>query len=68
MQDIHTEDRRTLHEGDRAYNYYDRKPGRIEALELDGWFTFRHDDGTSALLDGSRICSLDYARARGWVA
>lgn len=30
------------------------------------WFTFRHTDGSSALLDGSRICSLAYAERKGW--
>lgn len=31
------------------------------------WFTFRHTDGSSALLDGSRICTLQRAKARGWL-
>lgn len=30
------------------------------------WFRFRHDDGTSCHLDGSRICSLAFARRKGW--
>jgi hypothetical protein len=65
---IVTEDGRTLTPGDRAYNYYDRKWGYIhpDEIEPDGWFYFVHDDGTSALLNGERICSADYATARGW--
>lgn len=31
------------------------------------WFTFRHDDGSSCSLDGSRICSEAMARRRGWL-
>ena len=67
---VRTEDGAELREGDAAYNYYDRKPGRIGRLELgpDAWFTFRHEDGTSAYLDGSRICTVAYARSRGWLA
>ena len=69
--------------GTRVYNFYDRKPGTIERVatrpeaptmpvhKLDGgaawWVNVRHDDGTSALLDQSRMCGIDYARARGWI-
>ena len=31
------------------------------------WFNFKHDDNTSCSLDGSRICSLEYARRKGWM-
>lgn len=31
------------------------------------WFTFRHDDGSSCSLDGSRICSEATARRKGWL-
>ena len=71
-------------EGVRVFNYYDRKPGRIERTATypqaptmpvhgkDGgaawWVTVRHDDGSSALLDQSRLCSIEYARSRGWFA
>jgi hypothetical protein len=62
---IRTEDGVTLHPGDRAFNYYDQKPGTIsEAPDSSGWFTFTHDDGTSALLNGERICSEGFARRR----
>lgn len=81
-----TQDGVTLEQGDRAYNYYDMKPGFIERFlgypqpdtmkgqnsstpidEWDNyWFIFRHDDGTSADLDGSRICSTAFASRKGW--
>ena len=57
-------------EGDRAYNYYSMKPGRIGATTntfRDGvWFDFHHDDGTMVLLNGQRICSFEHARRMGW--
>lgn len=69
--------------GVRVFNYYDCKAGHIERTAVrpdaptmpvhdkDGgvawWVTVRHDDGSSALLDQSRMCTIDYARARGWV-
>lgn len=31
------------------------------------WFEFNHDDGTTCSLDGSRICSLEYATRKGWI-
>ncbi len=63
-----TEDGVKLVEGDRAYNYYDMKPGLIgkESSGFDGWFDFHHDDGTRALLNGQRICSTGFAKARGF--
>jgi len=84
---ITTEDKVRLVEGDRAYNYYDMRPGVIGKIndwaqpniskgqnsstpveEWDNyWFDFQHDDGTRALLDGSRICSIGYATRKGWV-
>lgn len=69
--------------GSRVFNYYDHKAGHIERVatypsaptmpvhQRDGgaafWVTVRHDDGTSALLDQSRLCSINHARARGWL-
>jgi hypothetical protein len=50
-------DGRELKEGDRAFNYYDCKWGVIGELSrsTDGWFDFKHDDGTRAFLNGERI-------------
>ena len=65
---IRTEDGAALHVGDRAYNYYDRCAGTIGAVDSAGWFDFPQDDGRTAYLDGSRICTIGFAIARGWVA
>lgn len=70
-------------EGTRVFNFYDHKVGTIERVatrpsaptmpvhQRDGgaawWVYVRHDDGTGALLDQSRMCSLNYARACGWI-
>src|SRR4029453_15254381 len=53
----------TFQPGDRMFNYYDRKPGTVGADgSRDGWFTFEHEDGTSALLNGERVGSIAHAR------
>jgi hypothetical protein len=64
---IRTEDGVEVAMGDRVYNYYDRKPGVITSHAHDGWFDVKHDDGTFALLDGSRICSIAFAERKGWL-
>lgn len=76
MNFVISEDNVKIGVGDLAYNYYDMQPGRIERLEekhqvgQEGddkhglWFEFRHDDGSVALLNGQRICSMDYAVKR----
>jgi hypothetical protein len=57
---VRTEDRAVLRKGGRAFNYYDGKWGTIgDDLDRDGWFTFRHDDGTSAVLNGERIATYN---------
>lgn len=61
-----TADHVVIAEGARAYNYYDRKAGTVGPIEPDGWFDFRHDDGSRALLNGERISSLGYAIGKGW--
>ena len=30
------------------------------------WFDFHHADGSCASLDGSRICSVEFAERKGW--
>lgn len=53
---IRTADGHELKIGDKAFNYYDCKWGVIERIDQgNGWFTFRHDDGTSTTLNGERI-------------
>lgn len=69
--------------GTPVFNYYDHKAGVIERVAtypsaptmpvhaLDGgaswWVTVRHTDGSAALLDQSRMCSMEHARSRGWI-
>lgn len=55
-------------EGDRAYCYYTMKPGTVgEELDREaGWFEFYYDDGTSDMLNGQRICSIEHAQLMGW--
>lgn len=67
--------------GVQVYNYYDFKSGVIERLAdqsepdtsgllLDGlawWVGVRHDDGSHAYLDGSRMCSIEFATKKGWI-
>lgn len=66
-----TEDGVTLEAGDRAYDYYSMKAGHIGpessfCMAPDLWFDFLHDDGTHNVLNGQRICSIEYARRRGF--
>lgn len=63
------------------FNYYDHKAGMIfqtaERPQPDAsgqlpdgvawWVDVRHDDGSRASLDGSRMCSIETARRRGWM-
>lgn len=58
--EILTEDAQYVYKGDRIYNYYDCKWGIIlEEPDDQGWFRALHEDGTSAILDGSRISTYD---------
>jgi hypothetical protein len=64
-----TEDGVRLVEGNRAYNYYSMKPGKIGRFAgnmPDPWFDFEHDDGTISVLNGQRICTIEYAQSRGF--
>lgn len=69
--------------GVEVFNFYDMKAGRIERVASypaapsmpvhakDGaafWLDVRHDDGSSALLDQSRLCSIQHAQSRGWLS
>lgn len=69
MTIILTEDGVQVQESDRVFNYYDHKAGviRPSSRDRDDWFYVDHDDGTSALLNGSRICSIQFAIRKGWV-
>jgi hypothetical protein len=57
--DLTTEDNRTpIVDGMRLYNYYDCKWGVVSNIH-DGWFTFTHDDGTNATLNGVRVSTRE---------
>lgn len=57
-----TEDGHPFKEGDRLYNYYDCKWGVVGEIDRQGWFTFRHDDGTSATLNSVRVSKQEPRR------
>ena len=73
-----TEDNVPVKVGDRVYNYYDMEPGFIRSIDTvyndgkdakhDIWFNFSsvNEDYGSALLNGQRICSIEFARQRGF--
>lgn len=77
--EIMTEDDTIVKHGDRVYNYYDMVPGTIELrpsdvsnipddpnIKVDIWFEFKPDGGGVTILNGQRICSMDFARSRGF--
>lgn len=62
-------DNARIYEGELAFNYYDRKLGKIQPGSIDphtGWFQFDHEDGGVAILNWDRVCSVAYARRMGW--
>lgn len=77
---IMTEDDVLVQPGDRVYNYYDMCPGtitereprdytrdgRFTSIKKDLWFEFQPDGGGVTILNGERICSMAFARARGF--
>jgi hypothetical protein len=77
---IRTEDGKIVHDGDRVYNYYDMVPCTIKFgpygptiyhegadANQDIWFDTVQDDGRhSAILNGQRICTIEYAKRRGF--
>ncbi len=63
------EDGRTAEVGTKAYNYYDRYPVVIDSIDHDGWADCSEVGGTrTAMLDGQRLCSVETAKNKGWVA
>lgn len=62
---IVTSDGKRVRPGDRVFNYYDCKWGRIaHDVDCDGWFHVNHEDGSSALLNGERIATYQPSWAR----
>lgn len=62
-----TEDHQLIGEGMEAFNYYDRVAGVVKDIDNDGWFDFIQIDGTKKILNGERICSIEYAIRKGWL-
>lgn len=65
-----TEDGKRVETGDLVYDYYSMEPVRIGADTRDGWFEVHTPDGCSpgksGILNGARICTMKYARTRGF--
>lgn len=63
----YTEDGYPLGPGVTAFNYYDMKWGTVGYdIDRDGWFTFYHEDGTTACLNGARLATYDPRTREGW--
>jgi hypothetical protein len=51
-----TADGHDISVGDRLFNYYDCKWGKVVGPIMDnGWFLFEHEDGTKTDLNGERV-------------
>jgi len=35
-------------------------------LNQDIWFDFKHDNGSTSILNGQRICTIEFAKSRGF--
>lgn len=69
MIEYTTEDGAKVKVGDRVYNYYDMKPCTIvkDAGNFpDPWFDVQDDSGRIQVLNGQRICTIEYAKKKGW--
>lgn len=62
---ITTEDGYDVGENTRVFNYYDQKFGEITRIGEDGWARVTHDDGSIAMLDGSRMAFAERYNANG---
>jgi hypothetical protein len=67
-----TEDHVTVHEGDTVYDYYGMEVVIIgKPSGSDGWFDTQSvrdpsKRSSSGMLNGARICTMQYARRRGF--
>lgn len=78
--EIMTEDDVIVRHGDQVYNYYDMVTGTIRLrqhdvdkideftnIRSDIWFEFvRDDNGQTTILNGERICTIAFAKRRGF--
>lgn len=72
METITLEDGTVANEGDTVWNYYDMVPAYIISIGSDGWcdtecYDAEKDLTTHPMLDGSRMCSMEFAIKKGWV-
>jgi hypothetical protein len=68
IRTVRTEDGVTLNIGDEAYDYYGFNLGVITGpIDSAGWFDLVTADGRKLYRNGERICSIAYARKRGWI-
>ena len=59
-------ERRIWEEGQIGFNYYDGLAGTVtRAPDDSGWFTVKHEDGSTALLNNQRFITLATARLYG---
>lgn len=64
---ITLKDGSTAKVGDRVFNYYDRFPVTITYIDYEGWCDTYEDDGSRGpSLNGERMCSINFAAAKGW--
>ena len=71
MESMVLEDGTVANEGDTVWNFYDMVPALIVSIGSDGWadtecYDEEKDLTTHPMLDGSRMCSLAFARKKGW--
>lgn len=67
MFEYRTDDGRIVSTGDEVFSHYTMSQGVIGDDMGQGWFRFVSPETGRDMLDGQRICSLDYARRMGWV-
>lgn len=57
-----TADGKVAGKGSELFNYYDLKWGHVvDDPDDEGWFTFEHQDGTRATLNGERVAAAEPA-------
>jgi hypothetical protein len=64
-----TEDGAHVKVGDEIYDYYSMMKGKIimfSGYMPDPWFSVQHTDGKIITLNGQRICTLEFAKRKGW--
>lgn len=68
-----TEDEQLISQGSTVFDYYASELdataiGTVQRIDSQGWFDVLHADGRTSYRNGSRVCSLKTAIARGWIS